>query len=83
MQIASMITPQYFSAKRGIAYGIIHGGTGLGGATLAFLVNALIQRLGVEWAYRILGLLTLATTTPVAFLIKERYPIRSTAFVEW
>jgi MFS family permease len=82
-QIASVIPPQYFKAKRGIAYGIVHGGTGLGGAVLSFLINALIQKLGVAWAYRAIGILTLVTTAPVAFLIKERFPIRPTAFIEW
>lgn len=78
------VTPaQYFKAKRGIANGIAFAGGGLGGAIISFVTNGLVQALGVAWAFRVLGFITLATGLPAAYLIKERVPIRPTSFVEW
>jgi len=78
------VTPaQYFSKKRGLANGIVFAGGGFGGAAISFTLNALIKSLGLPWAYRVLGLVTLATGLPAAYLVKERVPVRSSAFVEW
>lgn len=75
---------QYFNKKRGLANGIVFAGGGLGGAVTSFVINALIERLGTAWAYRVLGFITLATGLPAACLLKERTKIRTaTLFVEW
>ncbi|TVY47894.1 Aspyridones efflux protein [Lachnellula occidentalis] len=79
----STITPQYFNKKRGIANGIVYAGGGLGGTVITFAVNGLITSLGPEWTFRILGLVTLATGFPAAWLIKERLPITTATFIEW
>jgi hypothetical protein len=46
-------------------------------------MNALIQNMGVPWAYRILGLTTLATGLPAAWFLKERVPTHTPRMVEW
>lgn len=81
--MVSTITPQYFNKKRGIANGIVYAGGGLGGTVITFAVNGLIIKLGPEWTFRILGLVTLATGFPAAWLIKERLPITTATFIEW
>ncbi|TVY21821.1 Aspyridones efflux protein apdF [Lachnellula arida] len=81
--VVSTITPQYFNKKRGIANGIVYAGGGLGGTVITFAVNSLIIHLGPEWTFRILGLVTLATGFPAAWLIKERLPITTATFIEW
>lgn len=58
-------------------------GAGFGGATISFAVDALVQRLSVAWAYRILGFLTLVTGLPAAWVIKERHPTHTPGFIEW
>ena len=58
-------------------------GAGFGGATISFAMDALIQKLSTAWAYRILGLLTLATGIPAALVMKERAPSHTPGFVEW
>ncbi|TVY54718.1 Aspyridones efflux protein apdF [Lachnellula cervina] len=73
----------YFNKKRGIANGIVYAGGGLGGTVITFAVNGLIIKLGPEWTFRILGLVTLATGFPAAWLIKERLPITTATFIEW
>ncbi|KAK3935838.1 major facilitator superfamily domain-containing protein [Diplogelasinospora grovesii] len=78
------VTPaQYFSRKRGLANGIVFAGGGLGGAITSFGLDGLIQRFGAGWTYRVLGLATLVTGLPAAWLIKERTPIRAAGFIEW
>lgn len=81
--VLSVIPAQYFSAKRGLANGLVFAGGGFGGAAISLSIDALVQKLGVAWAYRILGLTTLATGLPAAWLVKERTTTRSPVFVEW
>ncbi|KAH6975999.1 major facilitator superfamily domain-containing protein [Ilyonectria sp. MPI-CAGE-AT-0026] len=42
-----------------------------------------VCRLNIAWGYRILGLLTLATGLPAAWVIKERVPTHTPGFIEW
>lgn len=42
-----------------------------------------MRRAGPAWAFRILGLATLVTGLPAAWLIKERTALRRGGFVEW
>jgi len=77
------ITPQYFNRKRGLANGLIFAGGGFGGAAMCFALEALIRKLSVAWAYRILGVMTLATGIPAAWLVKERMPMQANSFVDW
>lgn len=81
--VVSVVPAQYFSKKRGLANGIVFAGGGLGGAAISFATNSLIQRVGPAWTYRALGMMTLLTGIPAAWLIKERTPIRSATFIEW
>jgi MFS family permease len=74
---------QYFSTKLGLAQGLIKAGGGLGGAVLSFSLDAIIQKLGVPWAFCILGFMALATGLPAAWIVRDRYPVRSTSFIEW
>ena len=81
--VLSVIPAQYFSAKRGLANGLVFAGGGCGGAAIRRRLDARIPELGGAWAYRILGLTTLATGLPAAWLIKERNPTRNPGFIEW
>ncbi|PLB43461.1 MFS general substrate transporter [Aspergillus steynii IBT 23096] len=81
--VVSIITAQYFRAKRGIANGIVYAGGGLGGAVISFILNALLDRVGTAWTFRILGFLVWGTGLPAAYLIRQRVPIPRSAFIEW
>ncbi|WDK19555.1 major facilitator superfamily transporter [Colletotrichum graminicola] len=81
--VVTVMPAQYFSRKRGLANGIVFAGGGFGGAVNSFALDALLNRLGPAWAYRVLALVTLATGLPAAWLIKERVPVRGSGFVEW
>ncbi|GJN74973.1 hypothetical protein PLICBS_009067 [Purpureocillium lilacinum] len=68
------VTPaQYFHRRRGLANGVVFAGGGLGGAAVTVLQGVLIQRFGVAWTYRIVGLAALVTGLPAALVIKERH----------
>ncbi len=73
---------QYFSRKRGLANGIVFAGGGVGGAIICLALDPLIRNAGPAWTFRFLGLATLATGLPAAWLIKERTTIRRGRFVE-
>lgn len=82
--VITVIPPQYFSRRRGLANGLIFSGGGFGGAAISVGLDAVIRRLGVAWAYRIMGLTTLVTGLPAAWLVKERNrSMRTPGFVEW
>ncbi|RFU32981.1 hypothetical protein B7463_g3312, partial [Scytalidium lignicola] len=81
--VVSLTPAQYFNKKRGFANGIVFAAGGLGGTVISFAMNGLVSNLGAEWTFRVIGLTTLGTALPAAWLIKERAPIRSSTFIEW
>ncbi|KFH41632.1 putative transporter-like protein [Hapsidospora chrysogenum ATCC 11550] len=83
--VVTAIPAQYFSRRRGLATGLMFAGSGFGGAANSFMLDALITALGTAWAYRILGIATLATGLPAAWMLKERTnnTVARRGFVEW
>ncbi|KAJ5088683.1 hypothetical protein N7456_012299 [Penicillium angulare] len=81
--VVSVTPAQYFKNKRGVANGIVYAGGGLGGTVISFILNSLLESVGIAWTFRIMGFLIIATGLPAAFLIKERAPIRPTKMLEW
>ena len=66
------VVPQWFTKKRSLANGIGTAGSGLGGMMYSLATNAMIESLGVEWAFRILGILCCAVNIICAILMKDR-----------
>ena len=66
------LAPRFFDRNRGLAMGFILSGIGVGGLVLAPTVQALIQRVGVRWTLRILGLWSFVLMVPVALV--PRHP---------
>lgn len=81
--VCSVTPAQYFKRRRGLANGLVFAGGGLGGAIITIVEGILIQRYGVAWAYRVMGLATLATGLPAAFFIKERSAVAVVGTIEW
>ena len=69
------IIPQWFSKKRSFATGIGTAGSGLGGLIYSLAAGAMIQSIGLPWAFRVLGILSFAVNTVCAFLIRDRNKI--------
>lgn len=70
---ANAALPQWFKARRGIANGIFTAGTGLGGIIFSFTVQALIDNLGIAWAQRITGFMSLFACVIAGSLIRGRH----------
>ena len=66
------VIPQWFTTRRSLANGIGTAGSGIGGMTYSLATNAMIESLGVEWAFRILGILACVVNFVCAILIKDR-----------
>lgn len=73
----------WFSSKLGIANGIVKAGGGLGATVLPLAAQALIDKVGLPWTFRVFGLLTLLTGIPCALMLKERAQGRSLSQIDW
>lgn len=66
------LAPPYFDRHRGFAMGLILAGSGAGGLVMAPVLNHLVDKYGVGWALRILGMWNLVVGIPVACVVKQR-----------
>ena len=66
------IIPQWFTKRRSVANGIATAGSGIGGTVYSLATNAMIQSIGLAWAFRILGIIAFTVNFICAMLIKDR-----------
>jgi len=69
------IVPQWFTTRRSLANGFATCGSGLGGLVYSLATGAMIQSIGLAWAFRILGILAFSVNTICALLLKDRNKI--------
>lgn len=69
---STAILSQWFSKKRSIVNGVSCAGSGVGGAAFAWGTAAMIRRLGLGWALRITGLITVTANVMATLLIRDR-----------
>ena len=81
--LGNSLPVQWFSSKLGTANGLVKLGGGLGATTMALVAQALIDKVGIPWTFRIIGFISLTTGVPAALLIRERGPSSSTSSVDW
>lgn len=81
--VVGSLPAQYFSRKRGLANGIVFAAGGLGGTIISFMMDALIQKLGTAWTFRVLGFITMATGYPAAYFVRDRVAPNRRTFIEW
>ncbi|CVK86056.1 related to monocarboxylate transporter [Fusarium proliferatum] len=67
------IISQWFTRQRALANGIAIAGAGLGGLTYSLATGAIIRNMGLEWAYRILAIVSAVANIPCTLLIRTRY----------
>jgi hypothetical protein len=67
------ITPTYFDRHRGFAMGAVLAGSGVGGVVMALVLQNFLDKYGVAWALRILGIWNFVIGIGVASVIKERH----------
>src|SRR5579863_5582841 len=73
-----VLLTQWFDRSRGKAMGFAYLGIGIGGATVPWISNTLVQHFGWQVALRILGLLVVVVSFPLVFLLKEPPKVRPT-----
>ncbi len=69
-----VLLSRWFDKSRGKAMGFAYLGIGIGGATVPWISHALIQHFGWQSALRLLGVLIILVSLPLAFLVKEAPP---------
>lgn len=66
------IVPQWFTTRRSLASGISTAGSGLGGMIYSLASNVMIEKLGIGWTLRILGIISFMVNFVCAILLKDR-----------
>ncbi|KAJ8061112.1 hypothetical protein OCU04_010186 [Sclerotinia nivalis] len=66
------VVPQWFSKRRSLANGISAAGSGLGGLIYSLGTNAMIQSIGLGWAFRILAILAFGVNTICTIMVRDR-----------
>lgn len=66
------IVSQWFVKRRSFANAIATCGSGFGGLTYSLATNAMIDHIGLDWAYRVLAILTFVVNGFCALLIRDR-----------
>src|SRR5207247_6843282 len=66
-----VLLSRWFNKSRGKAMGIAYLGIGLGGGAVPWISNILVHQFGWQAALRILGILIIALSFPMAFFVKE------------
>jgi MFS family permease len=69
---STAILSQWFARRRSIANGISSAGSGIGGMAFAWGTASMIERLGLAWALRATGLMTLVATVAATLLMRDR-----------
>ncbi|KAK4106024.1 MFS general substrate transporter [Parathielavia hyrcaniae] len=65
----------WFSARRGLAFGIMWSATGLSGVVLPVLLEWLLSTRGHATTLRVFACLVFAFTAPLAYFVKPRVPV--------
>ncbi|TVY13001.1 putative transporter MCH2 [Lachnellula arida] len=66
------VVPQWFTTKRSFANSIASAGSGIGGMMYSLATNAMIQSIGLGWAFRILAIVSCVVNVICALLIRDR-----------
>jgi MFS family permease len=66
---------EWFSARRGLAFGIMWSATGLSGVVLPVLLEWLLSTKGHQTTLRIFACLVFGMTAPLAYFVKPRLPV--------
>ncbi|KAF5695254.1 monocarboxylate transporter 12 [Fusarium denticulatum] len=74
---------QWFSRKLGTANGIVKAGGGVGATVLPLATQAMIDKVGLQWTFRILGASILVTGIPCAYLLTELRRGPTTSRFDW
>ncbi|KAK7464994.1 hypothetical protein VKT23_006203 [Stygiomarasmius scandens] len=66
------LAPTYFDRHRGFAMGVILAGSGVGGLVMALVLQNLLDKYGIGWALRVLGIWNFVVGIGVASVVRAR-----------
>ncbi|KAF2486783.1 major facilitator superfamily domain-containing protein [Neohortaea acidophila] len=69
------IVPQWFTTKRSLAAGVSAAGSGIGGLVYSLATGAMIDSIGLPWAFRVLGIITFVVNSICSALMRDRNKI--------
>ncbi|KAI4670392.1 uncharacterized protein J4E79_000673 [Alternaria viburni] len=79
-QAGTSTIPTWFLKKRGLAYGVMAAGSGLGGIIFPIMATHLIPEIGYGWTMRTFGFLILGMMTIAFLTVKSRLPPQPRTF---
>ncbi|PTB63779.1 MFS general substrate transporter [Trichoderma citrinoviride] len=77
-----MYVDEWFDRRKGLAFGLMWSGTGLGGFTIPLVLEALLDRYGFRVTLRIWAIALFAFTMPLVYFVKPRLPPAMTAHIK-
>ncbi|KAG9236766.1 MFS monocarboxylate transporter [Amylocarpus encephaloides] len=72
---ALIFLDQWFVRRKGLAFGVMWAGTGVGGLTIPFIMNSLLSRFGFRTTLRIWAVTNLVLTSPFIYFLRPRLPV--------
>ncbi|KAG9189696.1 hypothetical protein G6011_06564 [Alternaria panax] len=82
-QAGTSTIPTWFLKKRGLAFGVMVSGSGLGGIIFPIVATHLIPQIGYGWTMRTLAFLILGMMGIALLTVKSRLPPRPREFELW
>ena len=79
-QAGTSTIPTWFFKKRGLAFGIMAAGSGLGGIIFPIMASHLIPTIGYGWTMRVFGFVILGMMGIAFLTVKSRLPPKRRAF---
>lgn len=79
-QAGTSTIPTWFFKKRGLAFGVMAAGSGLGGVIFPIMASHLIPTIGFGWTMRVFGFMILGLMSIAAVTVKSRLPRKPRAF---
>ncbi|OAL06079.1 MFS general substrate transporter [Phaeosphaeriaceae sp. SRC1lsM3a] len=79
-QAGTSTIPTWFFKKRGLAYGVMAAGSGLGGIIFPIMASHLIPKVGFGWTMRTIAFLILGLMIVANFTVSSRLPPKPREF---
>ncbi|PGH00982.1 hypothetical protein AJ79_08046 [Helicocarpus griseus UAMH5409] len=70
-----LLMEDWFDRRRGLAFGVMWAGTGLGGVILPLVMERLLDHFGFRIALRAFAVALFILTAPLVYFVKPRVPI--------
>ncbi|PGH33030.1 hypothetical protein GX50_04176 [[Emmonsia] crescens] len=70
-----LLMEDWFDKRKGLAFGVMWAGTGLGGVILPFVMERLLDRFGFRVALRAFAVALFVLTAPLVYFVKPRVPV--------